>query len=48
MTRQINLSDVLQAVREIGLASSNHYPADYVDECNFSWEDFIEREEAIR
>ncbi|KAF4636015.1 hypothetical protein G7Y89_g2063 [Cudoniella acicularis] len=46
--RHHHFAAVVSAVREIGVASSNHYPLDFVNACNFSWHQFIEREETIR
>ncbi|KAH8799885.1 fungal-specific transcription factor domain-containing protein [Hyaloscypha sp. PMI_1271] len=46
--RHHHFAAVVSAVREIGLATSNHYPLDFTDESNFSWQNFIEREEVIR
>ncbi|CZR58775.1 uncharacterized protein PAC_08667 [Phialocephala subalpina] len=46
--RHHHFAAVVSAVREIGVSSSNHYPFDFVNACNFSWHKFIEREEAIR
>ncbi|PMD33322.1 hypothetical protein L207DRAFT_608000, partial [Hyaloscypha variabilis F] len=46
--RHHHFAAVVSAVREIGLATSNHYPLDFVDANNFSWHEFVKREETIR